>query len=700
MLLLNNLRRGLPVGAILIGALVLLFVATQDGNAAQRKVMFEEFTSTTCPPCAGLAPILEQVFPQVADICSETVYHMNWPGAGTDPWNRDNRADNGGSGIQGGRCGYYGVNGVPTMYIDGAVYGGTRSVAAITAAIRNESNQASPASMVLTGRVLDGTLTVHVEVTAESALNTRLYICLNEEQYHFQAEVDPSWDEHYHPMVKMIPDYQGTAFQLAAGQTREFDFEQSMDGLGWHELDATNLELVAFLQDANHTILQSEKYELGITSPSLSTVSWSVTDAANGDGDGRAEPGETADIWFTLENSPRFLPAESVRVEVATDDPEIQMVNAFFTLDGLENGAQANNENSPIRFSVPEGFVAHPVIFTVTTTAQPGDFSAQEEIEFMVNWPPFLVVDASNNGRAGSAIVDLFGRVPLPWCDRWDRTELGVVPEELLPNYNAIIWHAFNNQDAINEFEAEILVAYLEQGGKLVISGSYIPTALADNALLSQYLGVSVDNANIGQGFVYGVAGDPQFGGCRVFPGGGNGAGTAERITSFTAHEGTRAVLYYDDGAGHKIGDAGMAHETAVYSTLVIGFPIESIGAGAGTEQRQVFMNRVWNWVQNGANSVSEDPTAPVQFALNAAYPNPFNSATVLNFSLPVSGEATLAVYDLSGRNVATLVSGVVAAGRQSINFNATEFGLGAGVYYAKLEAAGQSQSTKLLYLK
>jgi len=698
----NFLRRGTTVGTIIISALTLVFVVTGSSDAAQRRVMFEEFTSTTCPPCAQLAPILEQVFPQVSDICTESVYHMNWPGAGSDPWNADNREDNGGSGINGGRRSYYAVNGVPTMIIDGQTYGGNYSAAAITNAIRARLNTPSPATMAVGGEIVDGRLSVRVTVTAESAINTVLYINLNEEQWHYAAEVDRNWDEHFHPMVKMIPDWRGTAVRLAAGESETFEFEQSMEGLGWHELAVDNLEVIAFLQDANHTVLQSGKMGVRPPFPSISTVEWSVSDQIDGDGDGRAEPGETVYMLFTLENSPDYSAAEMVRIDVTTTDPDIQLVNDFFEINGMESGAVADNLDNPISFSVPEGFVAHPVTFTVVTTAQPGDVRTESEITFMIDWPSFLLIDASNNGNATNAMYNLFGANSLPWADRWDRTESGYVDQDQILNYPVIIWHAFNNQTPIDDFEADILTYYLQHGGKLVISGSYIPQILSNSALMTEYLGVTLDNPNVPSSlFINGVANDPQFGGARIFPRGGNGAGTPALVSSFTVAEGARAVLTFDDGTGGSAGVAGVAHETEVYSTLVLGIPIESIGGAAATEARAAFMNRVWAWAQADMNAVGEGPVVtPIRFALNTAYPNPFNPSTVLSFSLPTSEAATLSVYDLSGRNVATLFDGVMAAGEHSVSFDATAHGLGAGIYYARLETAGNVQSTQLLYLK
>ncbi|MFA7332175.1 MAG: T9SS type A sorting domain-containing protein [Candidatus Delongbacteria bacterium] len=85
-------------------------------------------------------------------------------------------------------------------------------------------------------------------------------------------------------------------------------------------------------------------------------------------------------------------------------------------------------------------------------------------------------------------------------------------------------------------------------------------------------------------------------------------------------------------------------------------------------------------------------------FALAPAQPNPFNPVTNLSVTLAETGPASLKVYDMGGREVATLFDGMLAAGTRSIQFQAG--GLPSGVYIAVLQSAGGVQSQKLLLLK
>jgi type IX secretion system substrate protein len=85
-------------------------------------------------------------------------------------------------------------------------------------------------------------------------------------------------------------------------------------------------------------------------------------------------------------------------------------------------------------------------------------------------------------------------------------------------------------------------------------------------------------------------------------------------------------------------------------------------------------------------------------FALRGNYPNPFNPSTIISYVLPEQGNAKLSVYDILGREIATLVDGVQNAGEHRVSFHAD--GLPSGVYYYRLEAGDKVQAGKMLLSK
>jgi len=88
----------------------------------------------------------------------------------------------------------------------------------------------------------------------------------------------------------------------------------------------------------------------------------------------------------------------------------------------------------------------------------------------------------------------------------------------------------------------------------------------------------------------------------------------------------------------------------------------------------------------------------PGDFALKQNYPNPFNLTTTIEFSIHIKGHINLTVYDLTGREVETLVNKIMNAGIYSIEWNAGN--LPSGIYIVRLNGKTIIQSHKVLLLK
>ena len=90
--------------------------------------------------------------------------------------------------------------------------------------------------------------------------------------------------------------------------------------------------------------------------------------------------------------------------------------------------------------------------------------------------------------------------------------------------------------------------------------------------------------------------------------------------------------------------------------------------------------------------------TKPSQFALNPAYPNPFNPSTTLSWNLDSTSEVMLRVMDVRGREVARLAEGSSGPGQFSMSWDASE--LSSGVYFIQLITPDESAIQKVMLLK
>jgi predicted acyl esterase len=95
-----------------------------------------------------------------------------------------------------------------------------------------------------------------------------------------------------------------------------------------------------------------------------------------------------------------------------------------------------------------------------------------------------------------------------------------------------------------------------------------------------------------------------------------------------------------------------------------------------------------------------ENTETPKDFSLRQNYPNPFNPTTVINYSIPYNSYVTLKVYDISGKEVATLVNNQAAPGNYSVSFNANAYNLSSGIYFYKIVAGNFINVKKLTLIK
>jgi hypothetical protein len=88
----------------------------------------------------------------------------------------------------------------------------------------------------------------------------------------------------------------------------------------------------------------------------------------------------------------------------------------------------------------------------------------------------------------------------------------------------------------------------------------------------------------------------------------------------------------------------------------------------------------------------------PMKYGLEQNYPNPFNPSTTIKFSIPKGGYVEMKLYDILGREVATLVSDPFTAGTYSVEFDASM--LSSGVYFYKITAGDFTDTKKMVLIK
>ncbi|MCH7732658.1 MAG: T9SS type A sorting domain-containing protein, partial [Candidatus Marinimicrobia bacterium] len=100
---------------------------------------------------------------------------------------------------------------------------------------------------------------------------------------------------------------------------------------------------------------------------------------------------------------------------------------------------------------------------------------------------------------------------------------------------------------------------------------------------------------------------------------------------------------------------------------------------------------------------IYDEMILPGMFQLYQNYPNPFNPVTTLRYDLPEQAFVTLVVYDLLGREVKRLVSGIVVSGYHAVVWDGTNNNgqlVGAGVYLYRIQAGKYAKVSKMVLLR
>ena len=96
-----------------------------------------------------------------------------------------------------------------------------------------------------------------------------------------------------------------------------------------------------------------------------------------------------------------------------------------------------------------------------------------------------------------------------------------------------------------------------------------------------------------------------------------------------------------------------------------------------------------------GSKTIAE---IPIKYDLSQNYPNPFNPSTKINFTIPKTGLVTLKVYDILGKEIATLVNEVKNTGSYIVEFNGSN--LSSGTYFYRMQAGDFVSIKKMMFIK
>ncbi|MBK9099684.1 MAG: T9SS type A sorting domain-containing protein [bacterium] len=163
-------------------------------------------------------------------------------------------------------------------------------------------------------------------------------------------------------------------------------------------------------------------------------------------------------------------------------------------------------------------------------------------------------------------------------------------------------------------------------------------------------------------------------------------------------------VYFSDVNYGTAIGQGRTLRTTnggANWITILTG-TLDDFTGVYFTDENKGWMIDNYGWLyrttNGGVSYIENEVNNSIEFQLSQNYPNPFNPSTNIKYQLPEFGFVTLKVYDILGREVATLVNEEKPAGEYEIEFDGT--GLTNGIYFYQLKAGDFVETKKMVLIR
>jgi hypothetical protein len=590
------------------------------------------------------------------------------------------------------RIAYYGTDGIPALKWDG--YESTLGAGAEEATgapyiliIDDHLMTTSPVSVAVSNwSFTPGAAFVDVKVSLldnlASSANTRIRVALVENNLTYGGH------SHYNRILRaMFPDAVGTELTIQnAGQEQTVHLPFTMNAV-WKTED---LQLVAWVQrDSNKFIYNSSSSTVGIPqviSDGARNVIAQGTDPVVFGNTAIRNVGPTADTYdLTLDAS--TLPFGW---------------DAYFTYNGV-NGTSASisldfldTANLTLTI-IPAGSSGSGRVTLDVFSQVYGHHLLSLPFVAVASGTDVLVVADDGGTFAEDYFAPTFEAAGKTYAV-WDR-RLDPVAGTTLVGYDSVIWLCGERTPGLISADRTAIDSYLTAGGHILITGQDIAQDLQTEGggariwfqlrTKCRYL-----NGDAGSTSINGVAGDPISDGLNFAITGGDGANNQtdpDVIEALTAE--AVPVFRYSTNTL-----AGSRVEIDGYRLVFLAFGFEGI---ATSGVRNEVMDNALAWLIGDSSTPVQDTPRALTLAQNT--PNPFNPQTKIAFALDRNGPVQLAIYDLQGRVVRTLVSEPMLAGEHTLVWDGRDDAnqqAASGTYVYRLTADGTTLSRKMTLVK
>jgi hypothetical protein len=625
------------------------------------------------------------------DYPADTFYHIDWHTSGA-------LANGSGS----ARAPYYGVGPTPDVYFDGVdnVLGAGDSLSAyaayspIMAAHLTDpahSKAMVAASVDLNRDTMMGSVTVDVEVAPGETIslpgNCSIRAALIENDISSAPVGEPhTGNTLWHHVGRMM------IFETTLTATNSGDQQQVVQGFAidpsWNP---DNLEVIAWVQrNTNDVVLQAAKATNQYT-VDVADLDPLVGKVAGVPADYDVQVTYTGsvadDVTITLDESALPVGWDAEIEWMATTYP------TSLTIPGMTNGQMESViiRTIPGIGPAPRAGTGLGTVTVETAPVSNTSVAVQRAYHTFSNTPALLFVDDDNGAAFEAPFLTGIGGAGYFAVTR-DVQALGNPGVADMTDYDAVIWSTGALETQTIGVPAQTsLQTYLDGGGAFFLSSHGYLDHQGITSFTSTYLGVTAFVADGLAASATGVPGDPI--------GNGLSFALAPPFTDRTDHVTPGLSTVWLEGPAGA--DIGVRYDSGVFKTVFMSAPFEGV---PGVDQ-PILMDRILDWLVG--NSVVDAPQVDVatrgDLTLWQNTPNPFRGDTEIRFELPRAGVVDLAVFDVGGRRVASLLSGSLGSGRHAATWNGRGVDgspAASGVYFVRLTTPERTVTRDMLLLK
>jgi len=406
------------------------------------------------------------------------------------------------------------------------------------------------------------------------------------------------------------------------------------------------------------------------------------------DRDGILEYGETIELEIGLSNN-LSNNAENVTATLHCNDPCFQLLDSVAMLGSIAAGQSVLNLGQPFRFKVREMQEPHPVSMDMQIQYNSNKIDIIH-FQLYAGRADLLLVkderDVYQSERFYLEVLDSLGYR----THYWDLAVNGIPDSTFLSGFPAVIWYTgYDEDNTISEASQMSLINYLDQGGRLFMTGQNISDEIGSTFFSNYYLRANhVDNTNSVE--ITGMNADPVSQGLHFTLNGGTGLWNQYSQSILLPVNGGSACFQYagQDCAGVRPDDSYQNQ------TVFLGFGFEGITEWA---DRYTLMQRILEYfgvyVDIEENMKADDDLSEIHLI-----PNPASQAVIISYTLSRSQDITILVHNLLGKEVLKETSGHGLAGKKSINLKLP--GLEAGIYIVSVQGEKERRTAKLVVSK